>query len=79
MDVDWALSCKWLIRVFEDLWQNIQINGQYANCDSIKAFINVLLRSKIKYVQTLANALIFLQLFCIVSECIHQISSFNQW
>ena len=48
MDVDWALSCKWLIRVFEDLWQNIQINGQYANCDSIKAFINVLLPSKLK-------------------------------
>ena len=27
-----TLLCKWLIRVFEDLWQNIQNNGQYANC-----------------------------------------------
>ena len=56
-----ALSCKWFILVFEDLWQNIQINGQYANCDSIKAFINVLLRSKLKYLQTLATASIGIQ------------------
>ena len=31
-------------------WQNIQINGQYTNSsDSIKAFINVLLCSKLKH------------------------------
>ena len=53
-------------------WQNVQINGQYRICHSVKAFVDVLLRSKLKYVQTLANALVFLPAFL---NCIRMYSS----
>ena len=40
------------LKIFDN---NIKINGEYANCDSRKAFIIVLLSFKPTYVQSLAN------------------------
>ena len=57
------LSCKWLIRLFKFLPQNIQIKGQCPNWDSINAFITVLRRSWFRMLQTLAKVLTFCPAF----------------
>ena len=55
-----ALSCKWFIRFFYFLPQNIQTSEQYPNCDSMKYFIKVLRRSREMNLQILVKAFNFL-------------------
>ena len=68
-----ALSCKWLIRLFCCLPQNIQTKGQYPNWGSINVFISDLRRSRFKTLQALPKTLSFFLLFYTASEYINYI------